>query len=148
MLLDRLARAFLPSAIEKKARNSIGPIYISPSRPEPSTLNPVESARNYNISANMRSHAYQGLTKNRVDLPGDVIQNGVNLSHEHRVAAYFRQSAMPWGSHYMPPQSQYLNNVSQQSFNKQRRLNVGSDYSKFYAMMHAISAAFGDLQAR
>lgn len=115
----------------------------SASTPNPSTLSPQESARNYKIASGLNAKNFMGMIYTRFQLPKDDPQ-----AHEHRTSEYFRQAAMPWGNGFMhtATDQQRLNNPSQSSFVKQRQLNVGSSYGQFYAFMHALSAAFGQLQ--
>jgi hypothetical protein len=114
----------------------------SSSYEQPSTLSPAESDRNYKITARLNAKNFMGNVFTRFVLPHDP-----EHAHEARAAEYFRQSAMPWGSVYMhtPTDPNRLNNPAQSSFVKQRQLNVGSTYGQFYAFMHALSAAFGNL---
>ncbi len=88
---------------------------------------------------------YQGLHVQRMVLPNDTPQ-----SQAMRQLEWNRQAAMPWGNRFMvtPTDAQRLNNVSQQSFVKQRQLAPPSTYGQFYAFMHALSAAFGTIQSK
>jgi hypothetical protein len=114
------------------------------STPNPSTLSPAESQRNYQITARLNQKNFMGNIVRRMILPMDTPQ-----SQQQRDAEWFRQAAMPWGSAFMhtPTDPQRLNNPAQSSFTKQRQLNVGSSYGQFYAFMHALSAAFGQLNS-
>jgi hypothetical protein len=124
-------------------KSHLGPTsHGSSSYEQPSTLSPAESQRNYKITSWLNSKNFMGNVFTRFELPHDKQE-----SHQHRAQEYFRQAAMPWGSHFMqtPTDPQRLNNPAQSSFVKQRQLNVGSTYGAFYAFMHALSAAFGNL---
>lgn len=129
--------------MKQMVRSHLGPQSTgSDSTPNPSTLSPAESARNYKITAWLNSKNFMGTVFTRFVLPGDT-----DDSHAQRTAEFWRQSAMPWGNTFMvtPTDQQRLNNPAHSSFVKQRQLNVGSDYGRFYAFMHALSAAFGQL---
>lgn len=126
-------------------KSHLGPTsHGSASYEQPSTLSPQESQRNYKITSWLNSKNFMGAVVTRVELPHDKQD-----SHHSRVAEFWRQSAMPWGSQFMqtPTDPQRLNNPAQSSFVKQRQLNVGSTYGQFYAFMHALSAAFGNLSS-
>lgn len=108
------------------------------------TLSPAESQRNFAIQRNLSMKTFRPfLEKTHVQLPKDNDQ-----SQAARSAEFQRQLVMPWQSVFMrtATDAQRLNNVSQQSFIKQRRLSVPNSYGQFYAFMHALSAAFGTLQ--
>ena len=122
----------------------LGPVSNgSSSYPEPSTLNPQESARDYKITAFLNAKNFMGNVVTRLTLPHD--KTG---AHQEREREFFRQSAMPWGDTFMttPTDKARENNPAQASFVKQRQLSVPNTYSQFYAFMHALSAAFGNLQ--
>ena len=110
----------------------------------PAQLDPVESMRNYNIAANMRTKSFLGNKLTSVFLPH---QN--EHANESRTKEYFRQAAEPWGNTFMatPTDAQRLNNNQQASFVKQRQLTIPSTYGQFYAFMHAMAAAFGNLNS-
>lgn len=103
-----------------------------------------ESQRNFHIQGYRNAGVLRGGVKINVDLPGDTKD-----SRAIRRAEQVRQSVQPWGNHFMvtPTDAQRMNNVSQQSFVKQRRLAPPNSYGQFYAFMHALSAAFGSLQS-
>ncbi len=117
----------------------------------------TESTRNYNIAANMRTKDFMGNIVTRVTLPWDAPKNVTEVddrvkyikqAQASRQAEFMRQSAMPWGSQFMttPTDGARLNNPAQASFVTQRQLTTPSTYGQFYAFMHAMSAAFGQLQ--
>jgi len=87
---------------------------------------------------------YQGLIVRRVELPHDTSQ-----SQGHRQLQWNRQASMPWGNQYMviPNDQKRLNNPSQQAFVSQRQLAGPNSYKQFYAMMQALSAAFGSIKS-
>lgn len=117
----------------------------SNSTPNPSTLSPTESAQNYKIAANMRVKSFMGNVYTRYNLPHDTAQSQSNRANE-----FFRQSAMPWLSAFMvtSTDAQRLNNPAQTAFVNQRQLTIPNTYGQFYAFMHALSAAFGNLQSK
>lgn len=110
---------------------------------EPSTLSPAESQRNYAIASRLNQKNFMGNVYKWFTLPNDP-ENAQTMRRDE----YFRQCAMPWGSVFMqtPTDAQRLNNPAQQSFVSQRQLSVPNTYSQFYAFMHAMSAAFGQLK--
>jgi len=112
------------------------------SSPNPSTLSPAESQRNYKIASWLNQKNFMGNVYTRFIFPGDT-----EHSHTDRANEYFRQASMPWGSQFMstPTDAQRLNNPAQSSFVKLPQKNVGSSYGQFYAFMHALSAAFGNI---
>jgi hypothetical protein len=116
-----------------------------------------ESARNYAIAANLRAKDFMGNIVTRVTLPWDAPKTVteqddraryVKQAQTQRQVAFMRQSAMPWGSAFMvtPTDGARLNNPAQISLVTQRQLTTPSTYGQFYAFMHAMSAAFGQLQ--
>jgi hypothetical protein len=136
-------------------KRALGP--TQPTIEAPSTLDTRESQRTYKITAWLNSKNWMGNIKTRVVLPNDSPPNAagndknraIEKAQASRSAEFFRQSAMPWGSQFMhtPTDAQRLNNQSHSAFVKQRQLNVGSTYGQFYAFMHALSAAFGNLSS-
>ena len=126
-------------------KGALGP--TQPTIDAPSTLDTRESQRNYKITARLNAKNWMGMVKTRVVLPKD---KDIPKAQAARQAEFFRQSAMPWGNNFMvtPTDAERLNNPAQSAFVKQRQLNVGSDYGRFYAFMHAMSAAFGNLSQR
>lgn len=130
--------------MKEMVKAHLGPIsHGSDSYEQPSTLNPEESKRNYKITAWLNSKNFMGNVVTRLTYPHD--RSG---SQQAREREWFRQSAMPWGDTFMvtPTDKQRENNVAQQSFVKQRQLTIPSSYGQFYAFMHALSAAFGNLK--
>jgi hypothetical protein len=120
---------------------SVNPSYVP--------LDPAESSRNQRIAANMRKIAHvTNTTIMRVVLPND---GGTHEQEEKaqagRQAEWYRQASMPWGSQFMrtPTDTQRLNNPAQYSAVRQRQLTIPNTYGQFYAFMHALSAAFGNL---
>lgn len=103
-----------------------------------------ESQKNFFIQAYRNVGVLRGGVKINVDLPKDTKD-----SRELRRLEQVRQSVQPWGNAFMvtPTDAYRLNNVSQQSFVKQRQLAPPNSYGQFYAFMHALSAAFGSLQS-
>ena len=129
--------------MKQMVKSHLGPMSTgSSSTPDPSTLSPRESHRNWNIESYLVGKSFMGNIFPRFVLPKDTAK-----SHEHRELEFRRQIAMPWNNNFMhtPTDNQRLNNPAQTSFVKQRQLNVGSSYGQFYAFMHAMSAAFGNL---
>lgn len=114
-----------------------------------------ESARNNAIQSFWNGMNYRGNIVTRVVLPNDAQKNAVGDDRSEQIrraqagrqAEFMRQSAMPWGSQFMrtSTDAQRLNNPAQSSFVKQRQLTVPNTYGQFYAFMHAMSAAFGNL---
>jgi hypothetical protein len=104
------------------------------------TLSPAESKRNYGFQKFL--HYFQGLQDQRVVLPNDTEKSQPARDLEQR-----RQTAEPWKSVFMVTQTdkERENNISQQAYMKQRRLVPDNTYGSFYAFMHALSAAFGQL---
>lgn len=115
-----------------------------------------ESQRNYKIASDWNGRNYQGMTITRVVLPHDAPQKAdtdeklkaIKQSQTIRQSEWNRQASMPWGSRFMPIEASAgrLNNPSQASFVKQRQLAPPNTYGQFYAFMHALSAAFGNVQ--
>lgn len=85
-----------------------------------------------------------GNTVTRVELINDTPK-----SQPMRNAEWFRQSAMPWGSHFMvtPTDKERENNSAMSQHNRQKQLSDPSTYGQFYAFMHALSAAFGTVRS-
>lgn len=107
------------------------------------SLSPKESARGQRIGSNLRGMARSSNdARTRVELPYDTKDAMMVRSLEWR-----RQLAQPWESAFMvtPTDGRRLNNVAQTSFIAQRRLTIPNSYGQFYAFMHALSAAFGNL---
>lgn len=115
-------------------------------------LDAAESARNQAISAGMRKIAHvTNTTIMRVILPNDGRnEEEVEKAQAHRQAEWMSQAAMPWGSAFMhtPTDRARLNNPAQASMVSQRQLTIPNSYGQFYAFMHAMSAAFGQLNAK
>ena len=116
-----------------------------------------ESQRNYQVAADWNGRNYNGLEITRVVLPNDVPpqvrENDdrikyIQQAQAARQAEWNRQASMPWGSHFMPIEATAgrLNNPAQASFVKQRQLAPPNTYGQFYAFMHAMAAAFGNVQ--
>jgi hypothetical protein len=80
----------------------------------------------------------------RVELPNDNF-----YSQAGRNAEWLRQSAMPWGSHFMITETdkQRENNWAMTQHNAQKQYKDPSTYGQFYAFMHALSAAFGTIRS-
>jgi hypothetical protein len=142
--------------MKKMVQAHLGPTSTgSSSSPDPSTLSPAESQRNYAITARLNAKNFMGMVKTRVVLPkdsppnatGDDKNKAIEKAQAARSAEFFRQSAMPWGNVYMhtPTDAQRLNNPAQSAFVKQRQLSPPNTYGQFYAFMHAMAAAFGNL---
>lgn len=110
-----------------------------------------ESQRNYQIAANLRKigHVFN-IKRMRVVLPKDGNSpDDVKKAQEAREAEFYHQYSMPYYSNFMhtPTDAQRLNNPAMSSFMNQRQLTIPSSYGQFYAFMHALSAAFGNLQS-
>lgn len=107
-------------------------------------LDAAESGRNQAIASNLRGMLGPWrIIKNRVVLPHDN-----EKSAPARQLEFDKQRAMPWYSAFMhtATDAQRLNNPAQQSAVSQRQLTVPNTYGQFYAFMHAMSAAFGQLK--
>jgi len=106
--------------------------------------NPEASRRMWNIQGWWNRHIYMGNTVTRVELINDTPK-----SQPMRNAEWFRQSAMPWGSHFMvtPTDKERENNSAMSQHNRQKQLSDPSTYGQFYAFMHALSAAFGTVRS-
>jgi hypothetical protein len=100
-----------------------------------------------NFNAQRYRNFFQGMSRNKIDLPNDVTQHGNNVSDAHRNAMFMHNSAMPWNNKFMVTETDAgrLNNVSQQSFVKQKQWTGPNSLTQFYAFMHAMSAAFGQI---
>jgi len=109
----------------------------------------AESSRNYAIAANMRKMAHVvNTTIMRVVLPHDGHNDvAVRQAQELRQAEWYHQAVMPYYSNFMhtPTDAQRLNNPAQAAAMQQRQMTIPSTYGQFYAFMHAMSAAFGQL---
>ena len=111
-------------------------------------LSPKESGRNQAIQGFWNAMYTRGAHITRVVLPHDLPgEDGLEKSQRARQVEWDRQSSMPWGSNFMhtPTDAQRLNNPAMASAMKQRQLTIPSSYGQFYAFMHALSAAFGQL---
>ncbi len=139
----RSLSVFHNKSMAQMVKQHLGPVSTGTSSyPEPSTLDPRESARNYKIAANMRTKSFMGMKVRRVVLPHDT-----KNSQPAREREWFRQSAQPWNNQIMPSDPNRLNNPGQASFVKQpRKTSEPGNYGKFYALMHAVAAAFSNLQ--
>jgi hypothetical protein len=107
------------------------------------TLSPRESTRNQSMSSQLRGQARaQNDKRTRVVLPYDTKDAMMARSLEWR-----RQLAQPWGNVFMQTNTdgRRLNNMGQTAYIAQRRLTIPNSYGQFYAFMHALSAAFGQL---
>lgn len=107
-------------------------------------LDAVESQRNLSMASDIRKVVGPwSIIKNRVVLPHDDKNSAQQRQLEHD-----KQVAMPWYSAFMrtSTDAQRLNNPAQIAAVKQRQLTVPSTYGQFYAFMHAMSAAFGQLR--
>jgi hypothetical protein len=132
-------------AMKQMVKSHLGPVaHGSSSYEQPSTLSPVESQRNYKIASWLNAKNFMGNIYTRFVFPGDE-----SNSHTGRANEFFRQSAMPWGSNFMhtPTDAQRLNNPAMSSFTKIPQKTIPDTYGQFYAFMHAMSAAFGNLQS-
>lgn len=105
------------------------------------TENPKEGQHNYQLQR--FRNFYQGLRVRRVILPHDT-----SKSQAMRQSEWMREASMPWGNQRMqtPTDANRLNNPSQQAFVSQKQLGIPNTYQQFYAFMHAMSAAFGNLK--
>ncbi len=106
--------------------------------------NPSEAQRNWDIQGWWQRRNFMGNDVTRVQLVNDN-----EKSQAMRNAEWFRQSAMPWGSHFMVTETdkQRENNFAMAQHNKQKQLSDPSTYGQFYAFMHALSAAFGTVRS-
>lgn len=108
-----------------------------------------ESSRNYLAQSFLGGKNFMGNVVTRVVLPQDgKSDDSIRKAQAARVLAERRQLAMPWLNTFMvtATDAQRLNNPAQQSFVSQRQLTTPSTYGQFYAFMHALSAAFGNVQ--
>lgn len=120
-------------------------------------LNQVEAQRQNAVQSFWNGMNFRGMILPRVELPsdskpgaiGDNRSDQVQKAQAKRQGEWNRQSAMPWGSQFMHTQTdkQRLNNPAQASFLAQRQLTVPNTYGQWYAFMHALSAAFGNLNS-
>ncbi len=117
--------------------------------PQQIAHDPDESQRNYQIAANMRKMAHiVNTTIMRVVLPNDGHGSDQwKKAQAARQAEWYHQASMPYYSNFMhtPTDAQRLNNPSQAAAFNQRQLSIPSSYGQFFAFMHALSAAFGQL---
>jgi hypothetical protein len=129
------------------------PIATNPSY---TPIDPAESQRNYNVASQLRGLSIGSMQVRRVVLPKDANPNvsdheyieTVKHAQAYRNHEHQRQSAVPWYSFFMhtSTDAQRLNNPAQASAMRQRQLTVPSTYGQFYAFMHALSAAFGQMK--
>lgn len=136
-------RPFANKTMQKMVASHQGTTYPQPQGP--ANLSPQESARDWKIAANMRTKSFMGNIYTRFTLPHEP-----DDAHPARSNEFFRQSAMPWNNTFMstPTDGKRLNNPAQTAFVKQRQLTIPSTYGQFYAFMHALAAAFGNLNTR
>ena len=100
-----------------------------------------EGVKNYGLQK-FRAF-YQGLHVQRMVLPMDVGESQMGRQLE-----WNRQSAMPWGNHFMvtPTDKERLGNPGVLAARRQKQLTIPDSYGQFYAFMKALSAAFGTIQ--
>jgi len=112
-------------------------------------LDANESHRNYEIASNMRKMAHiVNTTIMRVMLPNDGKRpDQWKKAQDARQQEWYHQASMPYYSNFMhtPTDAQRLNNPAQAAAFNQRQLSIPSSYGQFYAFMHALAAAFGNL---
>ena len=127
-------------------RKALGPTSTgTESYPEPSFLDTNESQRNYQVASRLRGMWWKAfMVPRHMVLPKDDLDGKAQAARD---AEWYRQGAEPWKSHFMvtPTDPQRLNNPAHSAFVKQRQLSPPSTYGQFYAFMHALSAAFGNL---
>ncbi len=113
------------------------------------SLDARESQRNFTIASSMRQIAHIVNTKIiRVALPGDGMdEDQVRKAQDVRQQEWYSNANMPYYSNFMhtPTDAQRLNNPAQMANVQQRQLTIPNTYGQFYAFMHALSAAFGQL---
>lgn len=105
----------------------------------------VEAKRAWGINANLSAKNFRGWDKQRVVLPSD--NQDVAGKQLSRRNVYYHNAAMARYSQFMvtPSDAQRMNNPQQASFNRQRQLVGPNSTHQFYAFMHALSAAFGQV---
>lgn len=112
-------------------------------------LDTRESHRNFMIASSMRQIAKIVNTKIiRVALPGDgPTEDDIEKAQKVRQQEWYSNWNMPYYSNFMhtPTDAQRLNNPAQMANVQQRQLTIPNTYGQFYAFMHALSAAFGQL---
>jgi hypothetical protein len=143
-MLERSLSGYGGMHMKEMVHQHLGPVSSGgSSSPDPSYLDTSESARNYKITARLNAKNFMGNIVTRVELPNDKGDDNQIARNKE----WFRQAAMPWGYTWMttPNQAQRMNNNAQASFVKQRQLSIPNTYGQFYAFMHALSAAFGNL---
>lgn len=142
--------------MKQMVKSHAGAVNPTSSNALPAVLDPAESKRNYAVAGNMRTKMFMGNVVTRVALPWDVkkgtkpedAHEDIIKAQEARAKEQLRQIATPWFSSFMPDvgQAGRLNNPGMDAMMRQRQLAPPNTYGQFYAMMHALSAAFGNVQ--
>jgi len=103
-----------------------------------------QAQRAWSIQSWWQRHNFMGNDLTRVALPYDS-----SHSQQARINEWWKQSAMPWGNHFMVTETdkQRENSIGLAYQNKQKQLADSSTYGQFYAFMHALSAAFGTIRS-
>ncbi len=137
-------------------KSPAGAVNPTASNALPAVLDPAESQRNHAVASNMRTKMFMGNIITRVALPWDVKKGtGPEDAHEaHLKAQQMRatqqqaQIRMDWFNQFMPDvgQAGRLNNPGMDAMMRQRQLAGANTYGQFYAFMHAMRAAFGNIQ--
>jgi hypothetical protein len=147
MLKDRPLKGHTMAMLVKKR---LAPYPAGAGNSDYTPLDGKESQRNEAIAKNMRlmSHVVN-MVRMRVVLPNDGhSETSIHKAQANRSAEWTHQAVMPYYSSFMitPTDAQRLNNPAQAAAMNQRQLAIPNSYGQFYAFMHALSAAFGNLQ--
>lgn len=145
--------------MRQMVRSHEGAVSPSPSSNLPAVLDPQESSRNYKIAAWLNQKNFMGNVVTRVVLPTDApagvspheAGESVQRAQADRRDQQWRQIRMGWLNVFMPDppaESGRLNNPGMDALIKQRQLAPPNTYGQFYAFMHAMAAAFGNVQGR
>lgn len=142
--------------MKQMVKSHAGAVNPTASNALPAVLDPAESQRNHAVASNMRTKMFMGNVVTRVALPWDVkpgtkpedAHESIIKGQETRAIAQKRQIKMDWFNSFMPDvgQAGRLNNPGMDAMMRQRQLAAPSSYGQFYAFMHALSAAFGNVQ--
>lgn len=147
LLSSRPMKGYTMSCLVKKKMAPPSPGGIDPNYT--ASLDARESQRNFTIASSMRQIAHVVNTKIiRVALPGDgTTDDDIQKAQNVRQQEWYANVNMPYYSNFMhtPTDAQRLNNPAQMSNVQQRQLTIPNTYGQFYAFMHALSAAFGQL---
>lgn len=143
--------------MHQMVKSHLGAVNPTASSNLPAVLDPQESQRNYKIAGWLNSKNFMGNVVTRVALPWDVkagttpeeAGEDIKAAQQTRAAQQRAQIRMDWLNVFMPPpptDSGRLNNPGMDAHMKQRQLAPPNTYGQFYAFMHAMAAAFGNVQ--